>query len=262
MAIIALLTDFGERDEYVGVVKGVILNINPQAKIIDLSHEIPPQDIVWASYLLYGCYKFFPKNTIFLSVVDPGVGTKRKIIVVKTKEYIFVSPDNGLLTKVLEREKPEKIIEVKNKKFFLKEISSTFHARDIIAPVVGYLSKGVNLGKFGLEVKKVKMISLPKPLIRNNQIIGEIIYVDRFGNLVTNIEKKILKRKKSHFCINIKGRKIYKINNSYAESKKGKLLAIWGSRDLLELAVNQGSASRELKIKKGERVHIEFSYSL
>ncbi|MCM8765323.1 MAG: SAM-dependent chlorinase/fluorinase [Candidatus Omnitrophica bacterium] len=266
MAVIVLLTDFGQSDEYVGVVKGVISGINPRAKIIDLCHDIPPQDITWANYLLGSAYKFFPKGTIFLCVVDPGVGTKRKIVILETKEYIFISPDNGLLTKVLEKEKSKKIVEVKDKRFFLKEISSTFHGRDIMAPVAGYISKGIDLERFGSEMRKIKTLKLNKPIMKKDCLIGEVIHIDHFGNLVTNIEKgsgvfwqKITQRGQSHFYIEIKKRKIYKINKSYAESKKGELLAIWGSRNLLEISLSCGNAEKELGVKKGEKIWVNFS---
>ncbi|MCM8784570.1 MAG: SAM-dependent chlorinase/fluorinase [Candidatus Omnitrophica bacterium] len=258
MANIVLLTDFGFRDEYVGIVKGVILKINPQAQILDLTHEIPPQDVAWTAYCLASAYKFFSKETIFLCVVDPGVGTKRKIIIVKTKDYFFVAPDNGILTRVLEKDNPEKIIAVRNKKFFLPEISSTFHGRDIMAPVAAYLSRGVALSEFGPEIKMIKKIALPEVIIKDKCISGEIIHIDHFGNLITNIDKNFFAQviKKNKFFIKIKDKKIFRINTSYSQSKKGELLAIWGSRNLLEIAVSQGSAVKELRIKKGEQVTI------
>ncbi|MCM8783896.1 MAG: SAM-dependent chlorinase/fluorinase [Candidatus Omnitrophica bacterium] len=259
MAFIALITDFGNRDEYVGLVKGVILEVNPQAQIIDLSHEIPPQDLIWASFLLGNAYKFFPRKTIFLCVVDPEVGTERRTIIVKTKDYFFVCPDNGILTKVLEREKVEQIVEIRNKKFFLKEISSTFHGRDIMAPVAGYLSKGVALEKFGPKIKNIRRIKLPTPIMRKDCMIGKVIHIDHFGNLVTNIEKESLRNKvQASFSIAIKGRKIHKINNAYAESNKRRLLAIWGSRNLLEISINLGNAAKKLMAGKGEKVIIYF----
>jgi hypothetical protein len=254
--IIALLTDFGYKDEYVGVLKAVLLKINPNVKIIDICHEIPAQDIIWAGILLKNSYYFFPEGTIFLCVVDPGVGTKRKIIIVKTKNYYFISPDNGLLTEVLKREKSVKIVEVKNKKYFLKEISSTFHGRDIMAPVAGYLSKRIKLSNFGEEIKKIKKIYFPKPIKKDKDLIGEIIHIDNFGNLVTNISKNDLKNIKIT-KIKIKNKSIFKINKSYAGTKKGELLAIWGSRNLLEISMNQESAEKSLKAKKRDKVKIE-----
>jgi len=260
MAIISLITDFGYKDEYVGLMKAVILKINPKVKIIDLNHEIPPQDVVWANYLLESSYKFFPKGTIFLCVVDPEVGTKRKIVIVKTKNYIFVSPDNGILTRVLEKEKPVEIIEARNKKFFLPEISPTFHGRDIMASVSAHLSKGIKLSQFGPPLKEIKKIPLLSPLIKDKSIIGKIIHIDHFGNLVTNIEKDLFNCivKKKRFFIEIKNEKIFKINSFYAESKKGEILAIWGSRNLLEISVNLGDAAKELGVEKNEEVRVNF----
>ncbi|HLG30718.1 MAG TPA: SAM-dependent chlorinase/fluorinase, partial [Candidatus Brocadiales bacterium] len=191
--VITLLTDFGTKDSYVGIMKGIISGINPDANIIDLCHEIGRQDIFEGAYVLYSSYKFFPAGTIHVAVVDPGVGTKRKIICAKIRDYLFLAPDNGILSLVLTDEKPRLIIEVTNKKHFLPEISNTFHGRDIFAPVAAYLSRGINPLKLGKRLTKIKRIELPHPDASKQGVLkGKVIYIDVFGNLITNIRRDVL----------------------------------------------------------------------
>lgn len=248
MSIVTFLTDFGLDDNFVGVMKGVILGINPDVRIVDITHNVKPQDITGAAFLLKSSYKFFPKGTIHLVVVDPGVGSRRKAIIVKTKDYIFVGPDNGVLSLALKECRIEKIINITNKKYFLKPVSNTFHGRDVFAPVSGLLSKGDAIGRFGERIKEYKRLEIPKPTLSE----GEIIYIDHFGNLVTNIGKAIIKK------IQFKGVSINKINTGYMETKKGHPLAIFGSSGNLEISVNQGSAKKYFHAKIGDKVRGEF----
>lgn len=254
-SLIVLLTDFGYQDEYVAMMKAVILNINYNARFIDLCHNIPAQNIHWAAILLGKCYYYFPKGTIFVSVVDPGVGSKRKIVLLKTRKYYFIAPDNGLLTMIMEKEK-YKVRDITNSKYTLKEISNTFHGRDIMAPVAGYLSKGIPFSKFGPILKKITTIKLPRPILKNNKIYGELIHIDKFGNLITNMERENLAGKAFKSLI-ISNKKIDKISNSYDENPKGKLLAIWGSKGFLEISVNQGSAQKLLNAKVGDQIQVD-----
>lgn len=241
MVTIVLLTDFGD-SPYTGIMKGVIKNINPEVEIIDLNHSISPQNVIEAAFVLNGSYKYFPKESIFVCVVDPGVGTSRKILIVKTKDYTFVVPDNGIMSLIIGKDKPVKVVSVENKRYFLKKVSNTFHGRDIFAPVAAYLSQGIKPVSFGKTVKKINKFKIEKPEKKGDRILGLILYVDRFGNLISNIESDMIKDKKKDHMIMIKGEIIKGINNSYEEVLSGQPLALIGSFGYLEISLNQGSA--------------------
>ncbi|MBL7130358.1 MAG: SAM-dependent chlorinase/fluorinase [Candidatus Omnitrophica bacterium] len=255
MSIITLLTDLGYKDNFVGVMKGIILGINPKVHIVDLCHEVEPQDITGAAFALKTAYKYFPKDTIHLVIIDPGVGSQRLPILVKTKDYYFIGPDNGVLSLALEEQEIESIIYLDNYEFHLRPVSNTFHARDIFAPVAVHLSKGISYQLFGKGIKDYKKIKLPKPIISSSSIVGEIIYMDRFGNLFTNISQD-LRNKIKRPRIKIKDKLIRSIKSSYAQVKPNNLLAIWGSSGFLEIAVNLGSAKDKLIAKIGDKVEI------
>jgi S-adenosylmethionine hydrolase len=263
--IITLLTDFGSKDGYVGAVKGVIKRINPQAEIVDVTHDIDSYDILGAAFAFSNFYKYFPKGTIHLAVVDPGVGSSRQPILVKTKDFFFVGPDNGVFSFIYQREDITDIIIISNKKYFLAESSSTFHARDIFAPVAAYLSLGIKIDEFGSPAKECLKFILPQPESKGKSLKGEIIHIDRFGNLITNIPSDLLNKKKN-IEIMVRKRKIKGISRSYFEiketcserSKSKELGALIGSSDFLELAVNQASAQKLLKAKVGNPVRINF----
>lgn len=261
--MIALLTDFGRKDPYVGVMKGVIYRINPGARIVDLCHEVPPQDIREAAFILNSSYKYFPQGTIHVIVVDPGVGSERKIVCLKTSDYLFLAPDNGVLTFIRRKEKIEKIAEVSNRRYFLEEVSQTFQGRDIFAPVAAHLSQGVELTELGPGISHIRELKIPRVRFSDERLEGEVIYIDRFGNLITNIARVDLKGLEERFPdkrvrIVIGGREIRKVNKSYAESKPGELLAILGSSNHLEISLNQGNAQRTLGLGRGEKVLIYF----
>ena len=252
--MIVLLTDFGLKDEYVGVMKGVIYSLTPNTRIIDLTHEIPPQDIIWASIVLYKSYKYFPQGSIFLTVVDPGVGTNRDILILKADRYYFVAPDNGVLTSIYTNLKPDVIVKVDKEKYSLKPISSTFHGRDIFAPLAAYLKREKRPRKFGREVPRIKIIKFPKPIFRKKEIQATIIHEDRFGNLIVNLEKEEFEKLKwRRVKIFIRGKVIRGIASSY--SGEG-LIAIWESHNLLEIALPRKSAGRALNVGVGEKVRI------
>ncbi|OGI21110.1 MAG: hypothetical protein A2287_10645 [Candidatus Melainabacteria bacterium RIFOXYA12_FULL_32_12] len=251
---IALLTDFGDFDNYVGVLKGVILSINPDANIIDITHKVEPQNILQASWVLKTSYKYYPKGTIFLSIVDPGVGSNRKRLLVKTSEYYFIAPDNGLLGYIFED--IEKIINIENSRFFLDEISSTFHGRDIFAPVAAYLSQNkYDLEEFGsnLNINEVKKLSIITPQKVNSQIVGQIVNIDHFGNIITNIPASFLSDSTKLYLKELH----INIYKNYTEAAKGELLAIAGSSDTLEISQNCGSAQNTLSLKIGDQIKIE-----
>lgn len=253
--MIALLTDFGLKDEYVGVMKGVIYSINSALKIVDLTHEIPPQDIIWGGYILYRSYKYFPRGTIFLALVDPGVGTKRDIIIMKVEGYYFIAPDNGLLSLIYEHSKSRRIVKVNQNKFSLKPLSATFQGRDIFAPLAGYLSRTKRLSNFGLEIDKLNVIKFPVPVVKTREIRASVIHIDRFGNIITNLEREFFQKLGwKNFKIVIKGKVIKGISSFY--QKKDELIAIWESRNLLEIASPNGSASRLLGLKSKAALRI------
>jgi len=263
--IITLLTDFGTKDGYVGAVKGVIKRINPQAEIVDVTHDIDSYDVLGAAFALNNFYKYFPKETIHLAVVDPGVGSVREPILIRTKDFFFIGPDNGIFSFIYQREDITDIIIISNKKYFLAEPSSTFHARDIFAPVTAYLSLGIKTDEFGSPAKECMKFILPQPQSEGKSLKGEIIHIDHFGNLITNIPADLLDKKKN-VEIRVGKRRIKGISRSYFEiketcserSESKRLGALIGSSDFLELAVNQGSAQAFLKAKVGDRIRIDF----
>lgn len=258
MGMISLLTDFGLQDNFAGVMKAVILNINPGAKIIDLCHQVKPQGIFEAAFLLKGSFRYFPKGTIHLVVVDPGVGSKRKKILVKTRDSYFIAPDNGVLWPALAEERIQKIIEITNEKYFLKPLSHTFHGRDIFAPVASHLSLGKRVEVFGKGLNSIRQLDLPTPRRLKDKLAGEVIYVDRFGNLITNINQDEFRDfvANSNFKIYIAGRELNKISRSYQEAEKNRPLAIFGSFGNLEISAREANARQFLSADKGTPVQI------
>ena len=249
--LIALLTDFGYKDGFVGTVKGVIKSINPSADIVDISHDVSSFNIVEGALILKASFRYFPVGTIFTVVVDPGVGTNRKPIIVKTKNYFFVAPDNGVLSFALEEEKVEKIIHITNRNFILKIDNNTFHGRDIFAPVSAYLSKGTDINEFGEELSSYTRLEFPKPRKSKNKIEGQILFFDKFGNGITNI--KDIKSFKSGY---VKDIPIRKLINAFLEGEKENLNLIKGSFGFYEVVVPLGNAREKFKLKEGDKVVI------
>jgi S-adenosylmethionine hydrolase len=256
--IITLLTDFGLKDPYVASMKGVILSINPQCTLVDITHQVSPYDIKEGAFILAQAYSTFPKGTIHLSVVDPGVGSPRKPILFVTKNYFFIGPDNGLFTFALKREKLKKVIALGKMEFFLPEVSPTFHGRDLFAPVAAHLSFGIAPESFGRVIKSWNEISFPEPVLRQEKLIGEVVHIDTFGNLVCNIDyKNLLKFSKSRpFVIKIGKRTMRGLKKGYWEGKKDEPMALIGSGGFLEISVREGNAQRLLKAKKGDPIKI------
>jgi len=245
---IALLTDFGTRDHYVAAMKGAILSINPQAAIIDITHEIEPQNIKSAAFTLLACYRDFPAKTIFVVVVDPGVGSKRRGIAASSGGYNFIGPDNGVFSFALEDD--TKIVELKSSEYFAERVSSTFHGRDIFAPAAGHLAKGVEREILGPPINDPVLFEFPKPHpLHDGAVMAEIIHIDHFGNLITNIAQQDLPER---FRVEIGGRPIGKHRKFFAEGESGELISIVGSSGFLEIVVNQGSAENLLNAKPGQ----------
>ena len=257
-ALITLLTDFGFEDEYVGVVKGVILSIHPSARLVDISHAVPPGDLVRASWLLSWSWSCFPKGTVHLTVVDPGVGSSRKILCLEKSGHLFLAPDNGILSRLLTKRDRFRCRAVTNRRYFLKNVSRTFHGRDIFAPVAAHLSKGVSPDRLGPRVDRFQ--TLPDlPVVGSPKgIKGQIILIDRFGNLVTNLpaEQVLSVAGKGKLEIRLKGKLLSGLQPSYSAVGRGRPLAVIGSHDLLEIAVNRGSAANRFGVKVGDPVQV------
>ena len=255
-SIITLLTDFGTRDHYVASMKGVILKINPRCTLIDITHQINPHDIQEGAFILANAYSSFPKGTIHLAVVDPEVGSARRPILLVTPNYFFIGPDNGLFTFAVARERVKRVVVLTNKKYFLPQISTTFNGRDLFAPVAAHLSLGVKPKTFGHEIKYWSKLHFPKVRMKKNELMGEIIHIDAFGNLITNIDaQQLLHFEKDHsVVIKIGKRVIQGLKKGYWEGKKGELMALLGSGGFLEISVREGNAKKILKVEKGNRI--------
>ena len=256
--VISLITDFGTKDGYAGVMKGVILNINPQAILVDISHDVSPQDTSEAAFVLKNSYAYFPKDSIHLVVVDPGVGGKRKAILVDAGEHLFVGPDNGVFTHIYDCEKVDKVIELTNERYFLPNRSRTFHGRDIFAPVVAYLSMGLSPNTFGDECNDLITIENPQPVLEGGVIRGIVFHIDSFGNIITNIPEVLFRQSvgEGRYSIIAGEETIKAVKDSYSEVDDGEVLAIFGSSGYLEIAVRNQNGQERLRLNKGDEIRI------
>ena len=255
--LITFTTDFGLTDGFVGTTKGVVRKINPAAQVIDISHQIPPQDIDAAAFVIRTSYRYFPAGTLHMVVVDPGVGSQRKIIAVETEQYFFLAPDNSVLKYIFHDEKIIRVINVANKQYFLQEISQTFHGRDIFSPVAAHIAAGVELKLLGDEIHDFERGKVLTPVIQPHKIIGHVIYIDRFGNLITNISNQLLK-KVENIIINVGTIDIQNLSNSYADVRPGEAVALLGSSGFLEIGIRNGNAQRTLNVNRNGIVELRF----
>lgn len=256
---IVLLTDFGIKDAYAASMKGVILSLYPEARIVDLSHEVEPQNLMQAAFLLEAACPYFPRGSIFVTVVDPGVGSSRQILAAQTPRGIFLAPDNGILGRVLNRERHCELRAVTHKEFFLKEVSSTFQGRDCFAPTAARLAKDASLfSRVGPITKEKAHLDFPNPKQQGGRIVGEVIFVDRFGNAFTNISHSLVSEPSwvSECRVYVQGKTELALGKSYCDVKRGEAIAIFSSTGLLEIAVNQGSAAEKLGLQAGVPVEI------
>ncbi len=258
MQIITLTTDFGTRDWFVGTMKGVILGIAPRAVIVDITHEIPAGDIRAGAFALAAAYRFFPKGTVHVAVVDPGVGSGRKAIAAQTANYLFVGPDNGVLSPALAREKIKSVHRIESTKFFLHPVSHTFHGRDIFAPVAAHLCRGAAIRKLGPKQKDFIRLPWPQPRVKKNRIEGEVVFIDRFGNAITNIENTG-RNTPNRQEVFLGRRRLCPVKAFYQSVRAGQAVAVPGSSGFLEIAVNGRSAAKRFGMKCGDRVSVRRS---
>lgn len=259
--IVTLTTDFGLNDHFVGAVKGVILNIAPEAEIVDICHSVQPFDVLEGALTIAQAYSYFPTGTVHLVVVDPGVGTTRRAIAASTERHHFVAPDNGVLSLIYSREERLRVHHVTAEHYYLQPVSQTFHARDIFAPIAAYLAKGVAPLKLGDEITDFVRIDLPQPKVVNEHTLrGTVLKVDRFGNLITNITSQhaapLFQPQPPPFKILVGKHEIQVIKATYGDAAPGSLFGILGSMGYLEIAANQGSAFQMLGAGKGVDVDI------
>jgi S-adenosyl-L-methionine hydrolase (adenosine-forming) len=256
--VVAFLSDFGTRDHYAGTMKGVVLGVCPDATLVDIGHDIPAHDVLAGALELAACYKYFPSGTIFLVVVDPGVGSSRRGIAADCGDYKFVAPDNGVLSAVLRELPPKKVVELTERKYARPTVSRTFEGRDRFAPAAGWLAKGIALVSLGKSIANYHVIDLPRPAVEKDSIAGEIVRVDRFGNLISNIDHRTFAHlaDQGTLMITAGDREIPRLVATYAEAPAGELCALFGSTDHLEIAVNAGDAAQALGLGRGARVTV------
>jgi len=272
--VITLTTDFGYDDPYVAAVKGAILNINPQATLVDVSHTIRPQDILQAAFILSGAYRYFPKQTIHVAIVDPGVGSERRGVILKAPSAIFVAPDNGILSYIIDdlfsidgssvTEETHGLTEIVFKKgleaaaitdprFWRHPVSPTFHGRDIFAPVAAGLSLGISPYEFGEKINSLHVLPIVKPsLAPDGNVVARVLHIDRFGNLITNIRSSSLSGK--NMTIEVGGHRIQGISDYYAQGEG--IIAVAGSSGYLEISLRDGSACDFLGVEVGDEVRV------
>ena len=259
--IVTFTTDFGLQDPFVGIMHGVVLSIHPETTIVDICHAVASYDVFDGAWIIAQSYRFFSPRTVHVIVVDPGVGSERRPIVVETNDYIFVAPDNGVLSLVEAREEKFVVRHVTAERYFRQPVSQTFHGRDVFAPIAGWLSKGVAPAEFGPEISDYVRLPLRKvERVGENGLQGEVMKVDKFGNLITNISEldapELFAGHAEGFSILIAGETITQVCRSYAEGRGGELFAIVGSSGYLEIAAKQASAAEKLAAGVGTPVGI------
>lgn len=253
--IITLITDFGLADPFVGVMKGVMLGIAPEVHILDITHCVPSHNVLQASLVLRASYRFFPKGTIHVVVVDPGVGSSRYPILVVTQSYYFIGPDNGVLSLACELEDQAQIFHLTSQKYFLNPVSQTFHGRDIFAPVAAWLSRGTAPDLLGGRIPSLVKLDFPRVRRKGSTLVATVLHTDKFGNLVTNISSQdlpTLEKQSLDFVIQLGDKTISRLRRSYAEASPGEIFSIWGSSGLLEISMNQASAAETLSVEEGQ----------
>ncbi len=258
--IVTLTTDFGSNDHLVGAMKGIILKVNPEVQIIDISHKVIPYDILDAALTIGQAYRYFPLKAVHIVVVDPGVGTQRRPLLVSGEQHYFVAPDNGVLSMVYEKEERLTVRHVTAEHYFISPVSNTFHGRDIFAPVAAWLTKNGAAASFGEEVSDFVRFSLPKPKSANGVVKGVVLKVDNFGNAVTNLAAEDVPQLLSantQFKITAGSKPVTKFAQTYSQGEPGEAFALIGSSGFLEISMNRASAARTLGLQRGAEVTVE-----
>jgi len=254
VSLITLTTDFGLADSYVGAMKGVILGVDPTATIVDISHDIAPQDVQEAAYVVYTAYPYFPPDTVHVVVVDPGVGSRRRAIALRAAQARFVAPDNGVLSYVLAREGMKEAVSLTNSRYHRPTVSHTFHGRDIFAPVAAHLARGVPLAELGEPLTEIFTFPLPQPqVLPDGVVVGHVLHVDRFGNLILDVREGdfILG---GGIILEVAGRRIQGLGRTFTDVPAGELVAYIASSGHLEIAWREGNAAQSLGMKRGDKI--------
>lgn len=256
--VIALLSDFGSQDHYAGTMKAVILSICPTVTLVDITHDVPAHDIMAGALQLAASYRYFPAGTIFLVVVDPGVGSGRRGLAAEAGGFRFVAPDNGVLTAVFREEAPRKVVELTERRYARPTVSRTFEGRDRFAPAAAWLAKGIQLSALGRPVGTYQQLDLASPQVSDDALRGEVLLVDRFGNLVSNIDRRTFEGFARGQTVQIVAddTPIARLVSTYSEMAPGELCALFGSSDHLEIALNAGHAAQRLGAGRGMRIEI------
>ena len=261
LGLITLLTDFGNQDSFVASMKGVILTINPQARIVDLSHYVTPHQIAEAAYLLKSCYRYFPDGTVHVAVVDPGVGSTRRPLLIKTARYFFLGPDNGLFSYIFDEEDEVEVREIENQQFRLESVGHTFDGRDLFSPSAAWLTKGTPPSSFGRIIDDPITLPLVEPSRQGNRLVGRIEYIDRFGNLISNLTPHHIREFQScvgrqEIILQIEGHSLEGLVASYSQGVSDMPAALMNSSGRVEVFVNGKSAARHLRIGVGVEIHL------
>ncbi len=258
--VVALLTDFGVRDHYAGTMKGVVLSICPETTLVDISHDVPPHDVLSASLELAASFKFFPPGTVFLVVVDPGVGSSRRPIAAEAGDYRFVAPDNGVLSAVFKDVAPRRVVELTERRFARPTVSRTFEGRDRFAPAAGWLAKGTDVKALGRTLTDYLRLAIPDPVVTDRDVQGEVLRVDRFGNLITNIDRRSVERlgRPGEITVEIRAgeHRVGRLVTTYSEIAAGEVCSLFGSTEHLEVAANSASAAETLGLGRGAAVTV------
>jgi len=262
--IVTLTTDFGEQDYYVGAMKGVILDVCPETEVIDLCHNVLPYDILDAAFTIAQSYRWFPLRTVHLVVVDPGVGSQRRPILVSGDRHFFIGPDNGVFSFIYPEQEKLTVWHITGDHYFHQPVSNTFHARDVFAAVAGWLAKGVEARQFGDEIEDYTKLTIPKPqAVSDKSWKGMVLKVDRFGNVITNIAAAdcpaLFAEPTPPFKLSAGGKDITKLVPNYAEGGQGEIFALLGSSGYLEIATNRGGAGKLLSLNRGGEVTLSLA---
>lgn len=260
--IITLTTDYGTNDHFVGAMKGVILSINPEVNIVDITHGILAHDILDGALTIGQAFKYFPPRTVHVVVVDPGVGTPRRPILVASDQHYFVAPDNGVLSSIYDQTQALYGWHITSEHYFRNPVSNTFHGRDIFAPVAAWLTKSWQSSAFGDPVTDFVRFSIPKPKVNGNSLKGIVLRVDNFGNLVTNVKVEdapVLVAPEGKFTIRVGNSQVSKLVPTFAQGAPGETVGLIGSSGFLEISINKGNAARTLGVTRGAEVTIEFN---